>query len=72
MRHNFWWHCDASKKDWGLQIAGNHVFLRVDKASILDDVKNMNFYYLKAATTFRCIAMPPKIMAHNTSTLLFF
>ena len=36
-----------------------------DKASILD-VKNMNFCALKATTTFRCVAIPPKVMAHNT------
>ena len=36
-----------------------------DKASILD-VKNMNFCDLKATTTLRCVAIPPKVMAHNT------
>ena len=36
-----------------------------DKASILD-VKNMNFCDLKATTTFRCVTIPPKVMAHNT------
>ena len=35
------------------------------KASILD-VKNMNFCDLKGTTTFRCVAIPPKVMAHNT------
>ena len=34
-------------------------------ASILDE-KNMNFCDLKATTTFRCVAIPPKVMAHNT------
>ena len=28
MRHNFWWHCDASKSHYGFQIAEIHVFLR--------------------------------------------
>ena len=41
-----------------------------DKASI-SDVKNMNFCDLKAAITFKCIAIPPKVMAHNTSSFPF-
>ena len=36
-----------------------------DKASILD-VKKHEFFDLKATTTFRCVAIPPKVMAHNT------
>ena len=42
-----------------------------DKASILD-IKNMNFCDLKATTTFRCVEIPPKIMAHNTWYFLFW
>ena len=70
MRHNFWWHCDASEIDCGFQIAENHFFEGFDKAVILD-VKNMNFCDLEGTTTFRCLAIPPKVMAHNTSSFLF-
>ena len=34
--------------------------------ALMNPSKNMIFCDLKAAITFRCIAMPPKVMAHNT------
>ena len=40
-------------------------FEEFNKAHFLN-VKNMNFCDLKAVTGFRCIAMPPNLMAHNT------
>ena len=44
-------------------------FERFDKASIFD-VEKMNFCDLKSATSFRWVAIPPKAMAHNTSSFL--
>ena len=41
-------------------------FEGLDKASILDVRENMNFCDLKATTTFRGVAIPPKVIAHNT------
>ena len=46
-------------------------FEEFDKTSILD-VKNVNFCDLKGTTTFRCVAIPPKVIAHNTSTFYFY
>ena len=42
MRHDFWWHCDTSESDCGLQITENHVFEGFDKVSI-SDVKKHEF-----------------------------
>ena len=40
-------------------------FEEFNKAPFLTE-KNMTFCDSKAATTFGCVAIPPKVMAHNT------
>ena len=37
---------------------------------VIADFKSQKIIFLKG-TTFRCVATPPKVMAHNTSSFLF-
>ena len=39
--------------------------------ALLNPSKIMVFCDVKAAITFRCVAIPPKVIAHNTSSFLF-
>ena len=48
------------------------MFLTSKIEALSDPSKNMIFCALKTTITFKGIAMPPKIMAHNTWTFLFW